>query len=178
MAYFLIGKLTGSEHANLAKLCLSKLHDVGTHIISLTCDGPTVHQSTMVSFGAKLDVDDLQPYFPHLSDDTQCIFVLLDCVHMIKLIWNSFEALGVIHDADGRRTEWHFIKELEVLQTVEGLRAGNKLRRAHVHFHKMKMKVNLATQLLSSSVASTIDFAYQDLHLPQFKGSEATVHFL
>ncbi len=178
VAYFLISKLTGSERANLVKLCLSKLHDIGIHIISLTCDGPTVHQSMMVSLGAKLDVDDLQLYFPHPSVDTQRVFVLLDCVHMIKLIQSSFEALSVIYDADGRRIEWRFIKELEVLQTAEGLRAGNKLRRARVHFHKMKMKVNLAVQLLSSSVASAIEFAYQDLHLPQFKGSEATVCFL
>ncbi len=43
---------------------------------------------------------------------------------------------------------------------------------------KMKMKVNLAVQLLSASVANAIQFCNKDLQLPQFQGSEATVSFL
>ena len=40
------------------------------------------------------------------------------------------------------------------------------------------MKVNLAAQVFSSSVADAIEFCEQNLQLPQFKGSSATVKFI
>ena len=41
-----------------------------------------------------------------------------------------------------------------------------------------KMKVNIAAQTLSSSVADAIDFCRQELQLDQFKDSEATTRFI
>ncbi|KAL1467823.1 hypothetical protein MTO96_041893 [Rhipicephalus appendiculatus] len=40
------------------------------------------------------------------------------------------------------------------------------------------MKVNLTAQTLSSSVADVNDFCREELKLPEFKGSEATVEFI
>ncbi|KAL3246422.1 hypothetical protein MRX96_017884 [Rhipicephalus microplus] len=40
------------------------------------------------------------------------------------------------------------------------------------------MKVNLAAQTLSASVADAIDFCREDLKLPQFKNSQATTKFI
>ena len=40
------------------------------------------------------------------------------------------------------------------------------------------MKVKLATQVLSRSVADALDFCRDDLKLPEFQGSEATSFFL
>ena len=177
IAYFLVHGLTGSERANLIRLCLSKLHDVGVQVVSLTCDGPSVHWTMLKALGADLSVTGMRSSFPHPSTDAP-VQVLLDCVHMIKLVRNSFAALGSLKDVDGERIEWRFIEELEKLQSEEGLRAGNKLRKAHLQFRKMKMKVSLAVQLLSASVASAIEFCDKDLGLPQFKGSEATVRFI
>lgn len=64
------------------------------------------------------------------------------------------------------------------LQEEEGLRAGNKLRRAHIDFHKMKMKVALAAQTLSSSTANSIEYCDKYLGLRNFHGSSATVRFI
>ena len=40
------------------------------------------------------------------------------------------------------------------------------------------MNVRIATQTLSSSVASAIAFLWEQTDLPEFKGSEATTHFI
>ena len=40
------------------------------------------------------------------------------------------------------------------------------------------MKVNLAAQTMSSSVADAVEFCSTHLQMPQFKGSEATVRFI
>jgi hypothetical protein len=45
-------------------------------------------------------------------------------------------------------TRWDFIEKLHEVQEQAGLRAGNKLRKAHIEFRKMKMKVSLAAQTL------------------------------
>uniref|UniRef100_A0A0K2VDX8 THAP domaincontaining protein 9like [Ciona intestinalis] n=1 Tax=Lepeophtheirus salmonis TaxID=72036 RepID=A0A0K2VDX8_LEPSM len=42
----------------------------------------------------------------------------------------------------------------------------------------MKIKVNFATQLISSSVVHEIKFYNKDLQLPEFRNSERTVEFL
>ena len=40
------------------------------------------------------------------------------------------------------------------------------------------MKVNLAAQTLSSSVADALEFCQKDIKFTQFKGCEATVEFI
>lgn len=58
------------------------------------------------------------------------------------------------------------------------MKLGNKLKMAHIQWSKQKMKVNLAAQLLSSSVVDAIVFCDQGLKLKNFSGSAAIVHFL
>ena len=55
---------------------------------------------------------------------------------------------------------------------------ANKVKKKHVDWTKHKMKVNLAAQTLSSSVATAIDFLRDEMGLPQFYGSEATTTFI
>ena len=70
------------------------------------------------------------------------------------------------------------MEALHKLQTEEGLHAGNKLRQAHIDYQRNKMKVNLASQTCSASVADALEYCENDLHLPQFTGCAATVKFL
>lgn len=55
---------------------------------------------------------------------------------------------------------------------------ANKLSSKHLEFKKQIMKVKLATQTLSSSVADAIDFCREVLKLNQFNNSEATTKFI
>ena len=64
------------------------------------------------------------------------------------------------------------------LQSSEGLRAANKLHERHIQWNRQKMKVKLAAQTLSSSVADAIAFCDETLHLPKFQNSSATVNFI
>lgn len=50
---------------------------------------------------------------------------------------------------DGNIINFNFIERLFILQEEEGAHLANKLRKQHIFFHKQKMKVKLATQLLS-----------------------------
>lgn len=97
---------------------------------------------------------------------------------MLKLVRNAWGEGGILVDLDGNKIRWSYIAELQKLQDAEGFHLGNKLRHGHVKFHTQKMKVNLAAQTLSSSVAHAIEFCCTNLKLSQFQGSESTVKFI
>ncbi|KYN18409.1 hypothetical protein ALC57_09284, partial [Trachymyrmex cornetzi] len=82
-----------------------------------------------------------------------------------------------IMDKDGKIIHWKYIKLLVELQETEGLHAATKIRRRQLNFYNEKMKVSLAAQVLSTSVANALIFCEQDLQLPPFAGSSATANF-
>ena len=177
--YFLVNGLTGEEKANLTKDCITKLHEVGVKVVSFTCDGPTTHQAMLKLLGARLSADNMQAYFPHPCDSNEKIYIFLDACHMIKLVRNTWSDWKVLKDKDGNTIEWKFLEELHKLQESEGLRLANKLRSAHIDWKPQKMKVNLAAQTISSSVADALEYCEGMLHdMPQFKGCGPTVKFI
>ena len=178
VGYFFIDGLSSQERANLVKLCIKKLHDVGVDVIALVCDGPSCHFAMLRALGANLALPQLHPYFIHPLDKTKRVYVFLDVCHMLKLIRNTLGDQKVFVDGDGNKICWEYIIELQKLQDEEGLRLGNKLKEAHIKWWQQKMKVNLAAQTLSSSVADAIEYRTNTLKLPQFQGSEATVRFI
>jgi hypothetical protein len=97
---------------------------------------------------------------------------------MIKLVRNTLADLQLLKNGAGQEIHWKFIEALHYLQTKEGVHAANKLRTAHIDWRRQKMKVSLATQTLSRSVADAIKFCRIDLGLAQFQGSEATEEFI
>ena len=65
-----------------------------------------------------------------------------------------------------------------VLYCINLFRLGNKLKSSHINWQQQKMKVNLAAQTFSSSVADAIEYCTTNLKLSRFQGSVATVKFI
>ncbi|KAL0150623.1 hypothetical protein M9458_054040 [Cirrhinus mrigala] len=178
VVYFLTHGMTGSERATLVRQCILKLSDVGVKVVSLTCDGPSTHFSMLKDLGADLQPTTLNTSFPNPSNSHRSIHVILDVCHMLKLVRNTLGSCGIIVDPCGNRIKWEYIKFLHNLQKDEGLHLGNKLRSAHIDWQTQKMKVNLAAQTISTSVADALRFCERHLQLPQFAGCEPTCKFL
>lgn len=81
-------------------------------------------------------------------------------------------------DEGGKKIRCQLLINLNKLQTKEGLRFGNKITSCHLHFRNQIMKVKLATQLLSKSVAKALLLCDQVLKSSQFLDSSATINFL
>lgn len=158
-------------------IALQKIYDTGAHGVSVTSDGPSAHLSMMKVLGANLNAENLEPHFPHPSNPNVRVHVLLDIAHMLKLVRNCLASEKVIHSPAGD-IQWDYVVKLQHLQEVKGLRAGTKLKRQHIEFERNKMKVSVAAQTLSASVADAIDFLREDLKLADFQGSEATSEFI
>lgn len=179
IGFFFINGLTAESKANLIKNALQKLCDAGVEIASLTLDGPKDHLSAVKKLGAVMGIGvHPKPYFPHPTEGQPSVNVILDPCHDLKNIRNALEFWQVIFDGNDKRIEWRFIRELALLQEQTGLRLGNRLRETHINFKKMIMKVFLAAQTLSASVADAIEFCWETLRLRAFKGCEPTVRFI
>jgi len=68
---------------------------------------------------------------------------------MIKLVRNAFGEKKIFMYVDDQIIDFSFIQKLCVLQETEVANLANKLRKQRIHYHKQKMKVKLATQLIS-----------------------------
>ena len=66
---------------------------------------------------------------------------------------------------------------MQELQAKAGLRLANKLSSRHVEFENNKMKVRLAVQVLSNSVAKALKLL-KDVEYSGFEDVDATVEFL
>ncbi|KAL3259361.1 hypothetical protein MRX96_002020 [Rhipicephalus microplus] len=180
LGYFFIDSLSGSERAQLTKECISRVTSAGVIAASLTFDGAASNFSMASFLGA-----DLRCRSPGFNTSFQCledcpskVFVILDACHMIKLVRNCLGSVNHLTDIQGRKVKWSYIEALEALQQKEGLHLGNKLTKVHLEWAKQKMKVRLAVQTLSSSVADALDFCEYKLKLPQFQGAHATAEFI
>jgi len=97
---------------------------------------------------------------------------------MLKLMRNLLAEKQILQDESGNQIKWDYLVKLERLQATEGLRAGNKLTERHISWTKQKMKVNLAAQTLSSSVADALEFCRDDLGMHEFQDCAATVRYI
>lgn len=145
IAYFLIKSLTGGEKANIVSEALIRLEEIGVEVLSVTCDGPSVHFTMFKHLGCNFDTlcgDNVKTHFTHPSNNGKKVFAVLDICHMLKLIRNALADLKIIFDKDGNEVKWHFIEKLHELQQNEGLLAANKLSKRHMEWRKQKMKVS------------------------------------
>ena len=177
IGYFLCHSMTGRMQCELMKQAISKLHESGVTVLSVTSDATAYNIQMASLLGIKVDgVDNITCTFPHPCDPSVEISYFLDSCHMLKLIRNALPHFRVLK-FQSSYINWEYLVSLVKLQETEMLHAANKLNDRHIHFANHKMKVNYAAQLFSESVASALEFVNR-LLLPQFHGCEATCMFV
>lgn len=177
VGYFPINSITAEQKKNLLIHCIQNVTETGVEISGVTFDGAASNVTLVRLLGSELDVSKSEFYFTIGNSQTK-IPLFLDVCHMFKLVRNTFAELSPLVDADGREIDWKYLVRLQELQETEGLHLGNKVKKAHIFFQKQKMKVRLATQVMSKSVADALDFCRVELALPEFQGSEGTACFI
>lgn len=179
IGYFLINGLGASERANFINVALDYVADIGLEVVSLTFDGASCNLTMAHILGANLDINSegFQHYFFHKGTGKK-IYIILDVCHMLKLVRNTLASRQRILDSKASVINWDYIVKLQEVQVKEGLFAATKLRARHVQWEREKMKVKLAAQTLSNSVATALEYLEKDRCDPEFLGAEATVKFL
>lgn len=175
VGYFFVNGLSGTQKMNLVTQCLNALFDCGVIVVSLTFDGCQSNIVMANLFGCSLNLQNMKTSFKIANHTVQ---ILPDPSHMIKLVRNTLGDKKIIIDENNNYINYNFIIKLCELQETEGLHLANKLRRQHIHFFKQKMKVKLATQLLSKSVADSLTFCKDKLNIQDFKNCDGTANFI
>lgn len=162
LAYVLVNGVTGSYLASILKECIIRLHSINVDVASVTCDG-TIHNITALEIlGATISINKSKPFFKHPSNESRTVSVILDPPHMIKLVRNAWASLKIIEWKGKGQADWNYVERLVELQNAHGLMLANKLTSRHIQFHQQKMKVYLATQVFSKSVADALRFLYHE----------------
>jgi len=75
-----------------------------------------------------------------------------------------------------REIKWELLKQIVDLQESAQLHLASKIRSRHINYYKEKMKVKLAAQTLSESVAKTLTHCTEQ-KIAGFENSDATSQF-
>ena len=93
---------------------------------------------------------------------------------MIKLCRNTLGDWKELYDEDKNPIKWDYFVKLVNLQDKVGIHAGTKIRNRHINYYKEKMKVKLAAQTFSTSVADAFEYCCNSLKMDDFKHVEHT----
>lgn len=173
VGFFLVDGVTGNQLGTLVKQCITLLRECNVHLCFLTFDGLPANISMATNLGCVVDLVNLKTIFTYQESE---VGIYPDPCHNVKLIRNTLAEMLMI-DEDGNTISWDYIKALNKLQMREGFHAANKMRKQHVLYQKQTMKVRLATQLLSASVADSLD-ACREKNISGFENSAATARFI
>jgi len=166
--------MSSDQQTNFVIDCIRRLHAVGIIVRVITCDGTEVNMKMFRNLGISMD----KPGFAHPCDYSLNVYGICDVCQMLKLVRNTLAALKILRDGENKEIKWSYIQNLVDIQETAGIRAANKISVNHVNFHKHKMKVKLAAQVLSKSVADALDFLRCDVNELTQIGNEATVQFI
>ena len=176
IGYVLINKIDATNLHSLLSQALQYSVENNLKVYSITMDGTSTNLAAMKLFGCKLydsgDVDG-KFQFPGYSHD---MFFIPGACHMIKLARNALADLCVL-TTNNQSIEWKYISMLHEIQIKEGLKFANKLSNRHIEFQKLKMKVSIAAQTLSSSVADALEFLMKSGD-SKFEKATATIEFI
>jgi hypothetical protein len=192
IGYAFTNKVDGKFMYDFVTKGLELLGNQGFNVHAVISDGFTANVTMFEKLGLKecdlvknttekcltpILYEDIQPLLGNVSVADQKTYAIFDIVHMMKL-WRNFlfQCNGIQWDEG--EFSWKYVESLYKLQNAESIVAGNRLTRNHLEFHKHKMNVKFAVQVLSSSVADAIDFCREDLTLEEFQGSKPTTDFI
>ena len=167
IGYFLSsGPIKAKILQSLTKMCISKLEGTGLNVVALICDQGSNNRSFLQGL-EKVSVN--QPYIRHNDKN---IFVFYDPPHLLKNIRNNLKK-GNFY-VDGKLVNWQHIVDFYHFDKSHEIRLALKLTDKHINLPPFtSMRVNLAAQVLSHSVAAGISFLVRAGIMPESARSTA-----
>ncbi|XP_033265896.1 DNA transposase THAP9 isoform X3 [Orcinus orca] len=175
LGYFFVNRASGYLQAQLLRLTIGKLSDIGITVLAVTSDA-TAHSVQMAkALGIHLDGDNMKCTFQHPSSSSQQIAYFFDSCHLLRLIRNAFQNFQSIQFINGT-AHWQHLVGLAALEEQE-LSNMERIPRKLANLKNHILKMNCAAQLFSESVASALE-CLLSLGLPPFQNCIGTIQFL
>lgn len=176
VAFHFIKELNSEERASLLREVLTNVTALNIRVVNVTFDGLPANIKMCKHMGASFSRKDFRPYFT-CPDATNKVYVILDPSHMLKLVRNALGTYKVLYDDNNNKIQWKYIEELELFRCGKGYALAHKLTKKHIQWNRAPMRVHLAAETLSGSVANAMEFLKSKGH-KEFSECDATVHFI
>lgn len=175
IAYFLQNKSSASLQKTLIESAIQLSNQAGLRVHGITFDGTSTNLATFNSFGCNFhgQLTDVNSKFIFNS---QVFHAIPDPCHMLKLARNCLATYTKLNSPNGI-IDWSYITKLHSVQENIGFKFANNLSRTHIEWKLNTMKVKLAAQTLSKSVADALEFLCLE-KVCEFEGVEETVKFI
>ena len=159
IGYFLSSGPISSKSLHVLVLqAIDKVSNIGLHIKGVICDQGSNNRSFLETH-CKVTMD--KPFFNHNGHK---IFALYDPPHLLKNMRNNLKKHGFVHDE--HKIHWWDIVNFYNFDKAGPIRMAPKLTDDHFSLAMFtKMRVNLAAQVLSHSVAAGISTLQRLGHL-------------
>ena len=161
IGYFLVNGATPSQKlVEIINECIPRLKDIGLRPKVMVCD----QGAPNVSMYEKLGVSKCKPYF---EVGHEKIFAMHDPPHLLKNTRNNLMKYD-IKFGDNKVAKWKHVVEFYQEDQRRRVRMARKLTNKHIFPTTYdKMRVCIAAQTLSASVAAGIQAMVSTGHLPQ-----------
>lgn len=142
------GPVNAKDLKQLCLQCIDRVQSVGLIPKVILCDQGSNNRSMLTSLG----VSRTRPYFEHSGHK---IFAMFDPPHLIKNVQNNFKKTGFT--LDGKAFKWEHVEQFYSFDSSLPIRMAPKVSEKHINLPPFTaMRVKLATQVLSHSVAAGI----------------------
>ncbi|XP_012622192.3 DNA transposase THAP9 [Microcebus murinus] len=175
LGYFLVDRASGCLQAQLLRLTIGKLSDVGITVLAVTSDATAQGVQMAKALGIQVAGDDVRCTFQHPSSSSQQVAYFFDSCHLLRLIRNALENLQSIRFVYGT-AGWQHLLELAALEEQE-LSSLERVPRKLAGLKCHVLRTNRAAQLFSENAARALEYL-RSLGLPPFQNCLGTVHFL
>jgi hypothetical protein len=133
----------------MLKCAVSLLEGIGLTVVAVVCDQEASHRVLHSALGATVD----EPWFK--SDTGSKVFMMFDVPHLIKNVRNNIMKYDFL--TQDHTVSFSYVRKMYEREKSSCLRLCPKLTDGHFDLQPFKkMKVALATQVMSHSVAAAI----------------------
>ena len=151
LAYFLTtGTVKSDQLQQLTRKCLDQLEEIGLHVKVIICDQGSNNRSFLQTLeGVSIEK-------PYMIYKTRKVYIMYDPPHLLKNVRNNFMKSNYKYDQVDIR--WQYIVDFFNMDKEMSVRMAPKLTEKHIVLAPFTaMRVKLATQVLSHSVAAGIN---------------------
>ncbi|KAE9521864.1 hypothetical protein AGLY_017746 [Aphis glycines] len=177
ISYWFVDKIKSTVQEQLIKIAITECQKYKINVLSVSWNGAYVNSSTFNILGCKLseEYSNIKPYFS-IDQTKPNVYFTPDACHNIKLARNALGTFRAFKNENEQLIEWRYFEQLFELQNEAGFKLGNKIGSAHINWKGNSMKVKLAVQTLSSSVADALQYLKETSN--DFKNCEPTIQFI
>uniref|UniRef100_A0A1X7TLU3 Transposable element P transposase n=1 Tax=Amphimedon queenslandica TaxID=400682 RepID=A0A1X7TLU3_AMPQE len=162
-ASFPASNLTGKELVPIFFEALFRRERCGLNVTSITMDGTSVNRKFFTIVGSSSSKPLAYKFSNPINENTE-VFFFSDPPHLIKTARNCLQNPKRHMEINGKQVSWKHIESL-YKKSVEttGLTIIPKIKHEHIYVTPFsKMRVDLAAQVLSETMAKALTFHFKE----------------